>query len=145
MANAPYIDDESISDGCRLFRRVLAKPDFSIVWDSNLTRWRPSSVAFENDEDGHPMSIALESVLTEHGLGPDCVLAGHDGFALAYINAHLARELGQSIVRDPRPPDEPAHGLVVGAKPKRTSRRMAKAAAWEVPPELPPPRGEQLF
>jgi hypothetical protein len=138
VAEPPYTDDESIGNACRLFRRVRSKPEISIVWDDNLGCWRPSSAAFRNDRDGQPMSIALECELDAHGLAPASVLAGHEGFSLAYITAALARRLAQIVVKDPLPL-EPAHGLVVGDKPRKVQKEMAKVAIWEVAPRLPPP------
>lgn len=135
MAEAQYNDDPSIESDSRLFRRV---PPAWIVWDNNLQRWRPTKAAFSDSPDGHPMSVALECELVAHGSPPSSVLVGHDGFGLASITAQLARDLGQAIVRDPQPGD-PAHGLVFGNKTDSIRKKMAKAAAWEVSPNLPPP------
>ena len=64
------------------------------------------------------------------------ILTGHEGFALAAVSVGVVRACGLGVVRDPLE-SEPAHALVVGPKPKAVQRRLAKAAAWVVPP---PPR-----
>jgi hypothetical protein len=135
VAEAQYKDDPSVKNDCRLFRRV---PPTWIIWDGNLGRWRPTSAAFNNSRDGHPMSIALECELVLRGLPPSSVLAAHEGFSLTFITTELARNLGQAVVRDPTP-DEPAHGLVVGTKSDKVKKRMAAAAVWEVAPDRPAP------
>ena len=138
MAQNAHVDDGTIGHDCRLLRRIAAKPELTIVWDSNLARWRPSSAAFADSPDGSPMSVVLGSELEAAARQPESVLAGHDGFALAYITAGFVREQNQGVVRDPIP-EEPAHGLVVGEKPKPVSRKMAKAAIWVVEPAIDPP------
>ncbi len=124
-------NDASIRDESDLWRRI---PPWHFIYDENLGRWRPSSSAFADDPDGHPMSVVLAEVAAAVGRGPAQILTGHERFALASITARLARECGQAVVRDPLP-DEPAHGLVIGPKPKSVQRRLAKAAAWLVPPQ----------
>ena len=84
-------------------------------FDENLGRNRPSKAAFEDDEDGHPMSVVLADLVTASGRGSADVLKGHEGFALAQITAGLARSKQQGVQRDPLP-DEPAHALVFGNK-----------------------------
>jgi len=123
-------NDASIRDDADLWRRI---PPWHFIYDENLERWRPSSSAFADDPDGHPMSIVLAEVATAVGRGPVQILTGHEQFTLASITAGLARECGQGVVRDPLP-DEPAHGLVIGPKPKSVQRRLAKAAAWVIAP-----------
>jgi hypothetical protein len=123
-------DNASIHDEAALWRRV---PPWPFIYDENLARWRPSSAAFADDPDGHPMSVVLAEVVAAAGRVPAQILLGHDGFALAAITAGLARGSGQGVVRDP-PWDEPAHALVIGPKTKAVQRRLAKAAVWVVPP-----------
>lgn len=130
-------DDKTIRDECELFRRVLVTPGVHIIWDNNLGRWRPTSAAFRDHQNGSPMSVCLGDILVELGRPPESVLQGNEGLALAVITAGLARQNNQGVVRDPLP-DEPAHGHVVGKK-KKEARVMAKTAAWVVDPGLPPP------
>ena len=139
MAQNAHVDDQSIGNDCRLFRRVPVIPNLTVVWDGNLLRWRPSSAAFTDSPDGSPMSVVLGSELEAAAREPASVLVGHDGFALAYITAAaVARQQHQAVVRDALP-EEPAHGLVAGAKPRPASRQMAKASIWTVEPQLDPP------
>ncbi len=137
MSGAGYEDDESIRDDCELLRRVQVKPEFTVVWDENLGRWRPSSAAFRDHPNGSPMSVVLRDVLEEQNRSLEEVLHGHTGFALAAITAGFARQCHQKIVRDPLP-EEPAHAHVVGKK-KKASRKMAKQSVWVFAPDLPSP------
>ena len=130
--NAAPPNDPSIGDETELWRRI---PPWHFIYDENLKRRRPSSSAFANDPDGHPMSVVLAEAAAVVP-SPAQVLTGHERFALASITAALARECGQGVVRDPLP-DEPAHGLVVGPKPKSVQRRLAKTAEWVIPPKEP--------
>jgi hypothetical protein len=124
-------DDASIRDEADLWRRI---PPWHFIYDENLGRWRSSSSAFADDPNGHPMSVVLAETAAAVGRGPAQILIGHERFALASITVGLARECGQGVVRDPLP-DEPAHGLVIGPKPKSVQRRLAKAAVWVIPPQ----------
>ena len=126
MANANYADDPTILDSADLWRRI---PPWHFVNDENSGQIRPSSAAFEDDPDGSPMSVVQGSETS----GPDSALSGHSGFALASFTAGLAKECGQSIVRDPLP-EEPAHALVCGTKTKAIRRRLAREATWVVSP-----------
>ena len=123
-------DDSTIGDASILWRRI---PSWHVIFDENQKRWRSSSAAFDNDPDGAPTSVFLAEVVLSAGRGPVDVLLGHESFALAAISAGAARGCGQEVVRDPLP-DEPAHALVVGPKPKSVQRRLAKAAVWVIPP-----------
>jgi hypothetical protein len=129
---ADLSDDGSIADQEQLWRRI---PPRWWVKDEQLGRLRPSSAAFTNDPDGSPMSIQIASVLAANGLGPGHVLAGpqHRGFALASVTAGSVRQLGQGVMRTPLPGD-PAHGEVLGHKPKRVQKALARQAMWVVPP-----------
>lgn len=135
-----YADDPTILDEELLLRRVLVKPRFSIIWDENMGCWRPSSVSFENHQNGSPMSVVLERLLESEGRTPQDVLTDHDGFALAAITVLLARDCGQGVVRAPLP-EEPAHAEVFGEKPKSVKRKLAKGSVWVIPPDLEPPAG----
>ena len=129
MATTAYNDDPTIPDGAVLWRRV---PPWHFFYDENLGRVRPSSAAFDDDTDGEPLSI----VLAAESDGPERVLAGHAGYALAAFTAGLARECNQGIARDPLP-DEPAHALVFGRKTRSVRNRLAQSATWVVPPPSP--------
>jgi hypothetical protein len=125
MAGEPR-DDASIPDDAELWRRI---PPWHIHDDVKLGRVRPASAAFDDDPDGQPMSVTLGA----ESSGPEYVLAGHERFALAAITAGQARACGLRVVRDPLP-DNPAHALVIGRKTESVMRRLARGAAWVVPP-----------
>ena len=95
---------------------------------------RPASAAFDDSSDGSPMSVVLESKAIELGRGPNDVLLGHAGFGLVRFQAGIARACGQGIARDPTP-DEPAHAVVFGKKPKSVQRKIRSASEWVVLPE----------
>lgn len=130
-------DDSTIRDECELLRRIPVKPKLNVIWDDNQSRWRPSSASFRDHSNGTPMSIVLKDELDKTGRDPAEVLIGHANFALASITAGFARNHQQRVAREPRP-KEPAHGIVIGEK-KKSGKKMAKAATWVIPPDLPPP------
>lgn len=126
MAGKAVQDDRTIRDEDLLWRRV---PPWHFFFDDNLGRDRPSSAAFDDDPDGHPMSVILASETA----GPESVLEGHEGFALAGLTVREVRSCGLGVIRDPLP-KEPAHALVVGRKTKSVRSRLARAASWVVSP-----------
>ena len=126
MAESGYPDDPTIPDSAELWRRIPPRHFFP---DKNLGRVRPSSAAFDDDTDGSYMSVVLAAEVA----GPEAVLLGCQGYALASITTGLARECGQVISRDPLP-ENPAHALVVGSKPESVRRRMARGSLWVVEP-----------
>ena len=132
MTQAAYTDGPTIASDAWLWRRI---PPRHFYFDENLGRIRPSKAAFEDDEDGHPLSVVLADLVTASGRGPAEVLQGHEGFALAQITAGLARSKQQGVQRDPRP-DEPAHALVFGRKTESVRRAFAKACEWVTPPPV---------
>jgi hypothetical protein len=126
----PVTDDPTISDDARLWRRI---PRWHFVFDENLRRWRPSSAAFADSDEGGSMSVGLAGLVSEAGREAASVLSGLEGYGLAEITAGLVRRCGQSVVRDPLP-EEPAHALVVGNKTRAVQRKLAREAIWVVPP-----------
>lgn len=134
MADGAYLDDPTIVDAAALWRRI---PPWHFVQDGNTGCLRPSSAAFENHPNGSPMSVVLGDQVVASGRSPHEIIAGHPGFALAAFNAGLARECDQGVMRDPLP-EEPAHAIVFGEKPKKIARRIAKSAAWVIAPEDEP-------
>lgn len=131
-----FPDDPSIEDGASLFRRI---PPCHCIFDKNENRWRPSSAAFEDSDDGDPMSVYLSIVLLRENREPSVVLAGHEGYSLASITAGLARMHNQTVHPDPLP-EESSHAVVCGDKGKNKKsaprKQFAKEAAWIV---LDPP------
>ena len=130
MTHDQLTDDPSIADEAHLWRRV---PPWHFIFDANLGRVRPSKAAFDDDEDGSPMSVVLADLVVASGRGPQHILTGPDRFALAAITAGLARSKKQGVARDPQP-DEPAHGLVFGKKTDSIRRAFAKGSEWVVEP-----------
>lgn len=136
------VDDLSIANDCRLFRRVpmLAGGLHAlIVWDDNLKSWQPSSLAFGAHPDNpRAFSVHLESVLIERGLDVESVILDRSKFALAAFTAGQARQENQVLERAPEP-DQPAHAHVVGEKTTKVRKRLKRCAVWVIPPEIPPP------
>lgn len=124
-------DDRSIADSEELWRRVHPT---QIVPDENTGLRRPSSAAFSDPSDGTPMSIYLSSIVIQSGRTPRELLSDHQDVGLVGLRAHQVRELGLGVARDPLP-NEPAHGIVIGAKTKQIQRKLARCARWIVGPE----------
>ena len=120
--------EATVGDDASLWRRIPNWPDWT-VFDENLGRVRPSSLAFQDNRDG----TAMSAFLAEHGNSPADVLVGHDGFFLAAITAGLVRLKGLQIVHDPLE-GLPSHVEVPGPKPPKVRSALAKAAVWVVAP-----------
>jgi hypothetical protein len=125
-----YQDDRDIPDETILWRRVA--PGQVVVDDDG--RVRPTSVVFQDHENGTPMSVAIAAETTL-----ERVLAGHPGFGVVALTAGEVRAQGQGVSRAPLD-DEPAHAEVFGIKPKKVSRHLARISRWVVhlsPPDTP--------
>ena len=126
MLDRLFQDDPTIPGDERLFRRI---PPSWVHWDE---RGSPtiSSAAFKDPE----LSVYLESVMTKAGREPADAISSRPDCGLASITAGDARSLGQAVVRDPRP-DEAAHGIVYGPKPRAgVSVKLRDGARWIVTP-----------
>ena len=125
-----YPDDPTIEDETKLFRRI---PPWHHVFDGNTNQWRPSSAAFQDDNDGDPMSVYLSSVLAAESRNPSTVLIGHEGYSLAAITAGLARSKAQTVHPEPLL-DETSHAVVCGQKGNNTKgaprKQFALNAVW---------------
>lgn len=130
MAQQQLADDASVPDQAELWRRV---PPWHVIFDANVGRTRPSKAAFDNDEDGSPMSVVLADLVLQSGRTAPQIVAEHDRFALAAFTAGLARSKHQGVARDPLPA-EPAHALVFGKKTDSVKRALAKGSKWVVHP-----------
>jgi len=119
-------DDLTIPSTDRLFRRV--PHNWIVLLDDGS--YRPSSANFKDKE----LSINIESLLTEQGRPPEDTLANHSGFYLTSIIVDNVRSYGYPIVKDNDPPNDPAHGLVLGDKKKKFPDNMARTSQWIVPP-----------
>ena len=128
-----FPDDPGCADEVRLLRRI---PKWHVCYDKNSGCIRPSSAAFEDDQDGSPMSVYRQDVIDGEGDEPARVLVGHEGYGLVSITAGQVRAKDQTVCSDPLP-DESAHVLVCGSKTRSIRRWLAKRAEWVV--ESPPP------
>ena len=82
------------------------------------------------------MSVALSDTLDQLGREYASVLEGVEGdFGLVGFSANVARDNGQRVAREPTP-EEPAHGVVFGDKPKSVRRAIAKRCRWIVEPDF---------
>jgi len=129
-----FPDDPSIADESELLRRI---PPQHFFRDDNSGLVRPSSAAFEDDDDSDPMSVYLATVLAAERRQATSVLAGHEGYALASITAGLAREKNQTVHPDPLT-EETSHAVVCGDKrsgnKKSAKKAFAMNAKWVVRP-----------
>ena len=83
-----YADDPSIHDTAILWRRI---PPRWFVLDERKGGIRASSAAFDDSQDGTPMSVLLCDVMEANGRAPRDALVGLEGYALAGISAGSAR------------------------------------------------------
>jgi hypothetical protein len=140
MSGPPYEDDRTIDDPSILWRRI--HPDY-VIYDENLGRHRPTSQAFQNQRGTNTISVVLAEVVCRDNRGPESVLANHDGYSLAQLTAGLARSLAQGVARDPVP-QEPAHAVVFGEKPKSVTSALAKRCDWGSPRQLTSARSNTI-
>jgi len=75
-------------------------------------------------------TVAAESTIART---LDPVRNHESAFAVAEFPAATARDQGQRVERKPIP-NEPAHVFVVGPKPKRVVRELARMSVWAWPP-----------
>lgn len=129
MAEEEHVDDVSIPDTDRLFRRVVISPKHLIPLENGTQR--PSSAVFKTLE----LSVNIESLLTEQGRAPEDTLVGYPDTCLTSIIARDVRSFGYPIVKDILPPNDPAHGLILGKKSDSFANKMAKKlSTWVVEP-----------
>lgn len=126
MADDPRQDDPAILDDDRLFRRVrsnqlIPEPDGS---------QRPSSAVFKGEE----LSVNIESLMVQQSRPPEDSLTGYPGEYLTAIKAGLVRAHKHPIVKDTEPPNDPAHGLVLGKKKDSFANAMRRQHQWIVSP-----------
>lgn len=106
-----------------------------MVLDENRRGHRPSSAAFGNTTGTERMSVALADTLASLGRSPESVLSRYEGQLLVGVSAGFVGSLDprQFVERTPVP-EERAHGDVVGPKPKKVQRALAREARWIVGP-----------
>ena len=125
-----FPDDPRVTDHVCLLRRI---PPRHFIWDNNDRTHRPSSAAFEDDDDGDPMSVYRTDVIEAEGGRPARVMTGHVGFGLANIPAGVVRRKGQTVHPDPFR-EEKSHTLVCGPKSRATRRHFARQSKWVIRP-----------
>ena len=125
-----FPDDSEVKDTVCLLRRI---PPRHFISDRNDGVRRPSSAAFEDDDDGDPMSVYRIDVIEAEGGQPARVMAGHEDFGLANIRAGLVRQKDQTVHPDPLP-EETSHTKICGPKTRGRRRYFAKHCKWIIPP-----------
>jgi hypothetical protein len=126
MPNETEEDDPSIPDTDRLFRRV--PPNQLEPLDDGS--WRPNSSVFKHTR----MSVNIESLMVEQGRPPEDTLTDYPGHFLTSIVARDVRARGHPIVKSTEPPNDPAHGLVLGKKKGSFANAMLASHRWVVAP-----------
>lgn len=113
-----------------MLRRI---PPWHFVGDPQTGRSRPSSAAFEDDEDGHPMSIYRRNVIENEGGSVDRVMGGHDGFGLVSLTLSSYATVSKQTILTRSPARQPTRLLVV---PKRMGigKFFARPALWVIQP-----------
>ena len=121
-------DDPSIADVELLWRRI--RPDW-VVYDKNLQRYRPKSIAFQNYKGTEAMSVILARA---RGNDAHTAVSGrHSDYFVAEFTAGFARGLSQGVVPF-LDPGEAGHHHVVGKKTGSVKDRFAKQSAWRIAP-----------
>jgi len=126
MAGPPYVDDLTITDNSVLWRSIF--PGWIVRDARQAIGWRVSSAAFDDSQDGSPMSVFLADVVISTGRAAADVTR-FDGYGLVSLTAGTARAQRQGVTRAPEL-NEPAHAYVFGKKTGAVKRRFSEAAAW---------------
>jgi hypothetical protein len=119
-------DDLSIPDTDRRFRRVPPN-QLEPLEDGSF---RPTSAVFKHTQ----LSVNIECLMVDQGRPPEDTLTGYPGHYLTSIIAGHVRAKGHPIVKATEPPNDPAHGLVLGKKKGSFANAMLTSHQWIVPP-----------
>ena len=119
-------DDLTILDTDRLFRRV--PPNQWITFSDGTSRI--SSSLFKHER----MSINIESLMIQQARRPEDTLQGYPTHYLTSIIAAEVRKFALPIVNDTDPPNDPAHGLILGKKKDSFANAMVRSHKWIVEP-----------
>jgi hypothetical protein len=119
-------DDLSIPDTDRLFRRVPPN-QLEPLEDGSL---RPTSAVFKHAK----LSVNIECLMVEQGRSPEDSLTAYPGHYLTSILVRDVRAKGHPIVKNTEPPNDPAHGLILGKKTGSFANAMLASHQWIVPP-----------
>jgi len=125
-----FPNDPGVTDEVALLRRI---PPWHFYYDKKLGRTRPRSAAFEDDDDGDPMSVYRRNIIDSEGGDVARVMTGHTGFALASLNAGQYRYKEQTVYPDPLH-EESSHTKICGPKPESVRRWFATQSKWVIPP-----------
>ena len=106
-----FPDDPEIADEVRLLRRI---PPWHFVPDGNDGSYRPSSAAFEDDDDGDPMSVYRADVIEAESGQLSRVMIHHKEFGLVSIAAGSVRQKNQTVHPDCLPEETFAHPSLWG-------------------------------
>lgn len=126
MAEDERIDDVSIPDTDRLFRRVPANQ----LYPNEDGSQRPASSVFKTSE----LSVNIESLMIEQGRPPEDCLTNYPDEYLTSIISSDVRSCGCPVVKDTLPPNDPAHGLVLVKKKDSFANKMMRNYKWIVEP-----------
>ncbi len=126
MAEDARQDDLTILDDDRLFRRV---PRRQLFTEPDGTQ-RPTSAAFKTTE----LSVNIESLMIQQGRPPKDTLTNYPDEYLTAITAGHVRQHKHPIVKDNAPPNDPAHGLILGKKKESFANAMMRQHQWIVRP-----------
>lgn len=80
------------------------------------------------------MSVNVESLMVEQGRPPADTLRNRPNDYLTSIVAGNVRKFQLPIVKDTEPPNDPAHGLVLGKKKDSFANAMVRTHIWIVAP-----------
>ena len=134
MAQNHELDDKSINDDTYLLRRITA-PNHYKEDKSFPTGFRVTSAAFKNDRinnaDGDRLSVVIEDK-TPHS-HEEIVLIKSKKHGLISLTAGIVRIQGQLVVHSAST-EEPGHGDVIGAKPRKIRRAFAASCTVLIEP-----------
>lgn len=123
MGGSESGDEPTIPDSAVLWRRIHPQ---HVVPDLKRGGRMISSSAFDDDDDGQPMSAFLAHVVGD----PQALLVDHPEFGLVAFTVGQARELAQSVVHDVEG-GGPGHVAVVGNKTHGVRKRLRAGSLWE--------------
>ncbi|MEE8435807.1 MAG: hypothetical protein V3S64_13570 [bacterium] len=127
------MDDPTIKDDWMLYRRIVS--DWFVPDPKTPSGRRITSQAFNDSSDGTSMSIQIEQEMENFGLTIEDILKNYPDLGLASFSAGFARSQKQGVIRKPLDMD-PAHGEVVGEKPRSIRRIFAENANIIIEPKI---------
>lgn len=121
------VDDPSIEAQELIYRHIARRGDTNMLTqDESTGQFRARSGAFVWDDDG--CSCYLDSILSQHSLGPSDVKRAPDQVVIA-VTAQAVRDVQFGITRDAWPPDagehprQAAHALIINYIPLSKKKR----------------------